>query len=301
MKIAVMGAGAVGCYYGGMLARAGNDVVLISRPAHVTAIREKGLYMETQSFSEYVRLRASTEAESVGGAELVLCAVKSPDTLSAAEAMAPHIDPKAFVLSLQNGVDNADRLKARLKNPVAPAVVYVAAEMAGPGHVKHHGRGELVFGPAPVERGLDKVFAEAGVPIEISDNVVGSLWAKLILNCVYNPLSAITQLSYERVVAGEGAWDVMRDIADECLAVARADGVTVEGDAWKAIERIAQTIPTQISSTAQDVGQGKRTEIDYINGHVLRRGKALGVPTPVNRAMHSLVKLIEGRRPRFDD
>ncbi|MDR1276730.1 MAG: 2-dehydropantoate 2-reductase [Candidatus Accumulibacter sp.] len=301
MKIAVMGAGAVGCYYGGMLARAGNDVVLIARPSRVDAIREKGLYMETTGFREYVQVRASTEASAVAGAELVLCAVKSPDTLSAADAIAPHIDPNAFVLSLQNGVDNADRLRERLKNPVASAVVYVAAEMAGPAHVKHHGRGELVFGPTAVERGFDKLFIAAGVPIEVSDNVIGSLWAKLILNCVYNPLSAITQLSYERVVAGEGAWDVMRDIADECLAVAKADGVAVEGDTWKAVERIAQTVPTQLSSTAQDVALGKRTEIDYINGYVLRRGRALGVPTPVNRAMHSLVKLIEGRKPNFNN
>jgi 2-dehydropantoate 2-reductase len=215
--------------------------------------------------------------------------------------MAPFIDPGAFILSLQNGIDNADRLRECLENPVAPAVVYVAAEMAGPGHVRHHGRGELIFDPAAVERGIDKIFAEAGVQVEVSDNVAGSLWAKLILNCVYNPLSAITQLSYAHVVSGEGALNVMRDIADECLAVAKADGIAVEGDTWKAIEGIAQTIPTQISSTAQDIRQGKRTEIDYINGYVLRRGKALGIPTPVNRAMHSLVKLIEGRGPSFGD
>ena len=301
MKIAVMGAGAVGCYYGGMFARAGHDVILIARPAHVEAIRGKGLRMETRTFDEYIPLQASVETQSIRDAQLILCAVKSPDTLSAADEMAPHIDPSTLVLSLQNGVDNVDRLKRCLKNDILPAVVYVATEMAGPGHVKHHGRGELVFGPEAVSHGIDRLFASAGVPIEISRNIAASLWVKLIVNCVYNPLSAITQLPYGRLVSGEGIPETMRGIVEECLAVAKADGVDIGDNAWESVERVAETAPTQLSSTAQDIGRGKRSEIDYINGYVTRRGEVLGVPTPLNRAMFSLVKLFEGRAPRFSD
>ena len=107
--------------------------------------------------------------------------------------MAPHLAPDAIVLSLQNGVDNAERLQALLHREVSPAVVYVASEMAGPGHVKHHGRGELVIGPGANSDALAKLFSEAGVPVQISANVAGALWSKLILNCAYNALSAITQ------------------------------------------------------------------------------------------------------------
>lgn len=295
MKIAVMGAGAVGCYYGGMLARAGHAVVLIGRPQHVEAMRRDGLFLDTQSFQAHVPIEAYTDAGGVRGAKLVLCCVKSPDTKSAARDMAPHLAPDALILSLQNGVNNAERLQALLGREVAPAVVYVATEMAGPGHVKHHGRGELVIGPSAASDELAKLFADAGVPVRISDNVAGELWAKLILNCAYNALSAITQLPYGRLVQGEGVEEVMRDVVQECLAVAQGDGVTVPGDMWVAVERIARTMPEQLSSTAQDLARGKRSEIDHLNGHVLRRGSALGIATPVNRVLHTLVKLLEGR------
>jgi 2-dehydropantoate 2-reductase len=296
MKTAVLGAGAVGCFYGGMLARAGRDVVLIGRPQHADAINRDGLYMETLSFQEHVRVTARTDAASIAGADMVLCCVKSTDSLQAAAEMAPHLSPDAIVLSLQNGYDNAERLQAALGRPVHPAVVYVATEMAGPGHLRHHGRGELVIGP--FARGADVIaeFALAGVPVTISDNVAGALWAKLIINCVYNGLSAITQLPYGRIAPGEGIAGVMDDIVAECLAVAQADGVAVPGEIRAAVAGIAISMATQKSSTAHDVARGRKSEIDHINGYVLRRGATLGIATPVNRTIHALVRLLEGNR-----
>lgn len=295
MKIAVMGAGAVGCYYGGMLARAGHEVVLIGRAPHVEAVLGGGLLLETKDFQERVRMPASTRADAVRGAQLVLFCVKSTDTEAAGAAIAPHLDAGALVLSLQNGVDNAARLQTLVRQRVAPAVVYVASEMAGAGHVRHHGRGELVVPPEAASAELAAAFNAAGVPLQTSDNVAGALWAKLILNCVYNAMSAITQLPYGRLIEGEGVKSVMRDVMDECLTVARAAGVAVPGDSWEAVLRIAGTMPTQYSSTAQDVARGKPSEIDHLNGFVVRQGEALGVPTPVNRALHAMVKLIEKR------
>ncbi len=297
MKIAVMGAGAVGCYYGGMLARAGHEVVLIGRAQHVAAVRRDGLLLDTLSFRAHVPLQAATDAGAVAGAQLVLCCVKSTDTENAAAEMAPHLAADAIVLSLQNGVDNAERLQARLQREVLPAVVYVAAEMAGAGHVCHRGRGELVIGPSAASAELVSLFAAADVPVQISDNVAGALWAKLILNCAYNALSAITQLPYGRLVQGAGVEDVMRDVVQECLAVAQAEGVTVPDDIWESVQRIARSMPAQLSSTAQDLARHKPSEIDYLNGHVLRRGAALGIATPVNRVLHTLVRLLESRSP----
>lgn len=299
MKVAVMGAGAVGCYYGAMLARAGHEVVLIGRPAHVEAVRASGLRLEAQTFDEHVPMAASTEPDAVRGADLVLFCVKSTDTEAAAAQIAPHLAPGALVLTLQNGVDNDERARSVLRShEVAAAVVYVATGMAGPGHVKHNGRGELVIAPSARGEEVAQALRAAGVPTEISDNVRGALWAKLVLNCAYNALSAITQLPYGVLVRNEGVPGVLRDVVAECLAVARAEGVTIPGDIDAAVAGIARTMPAQFSSTAQDLARGKRSEIDHLNGFVLRRGEALGVPVPANRLLWTLVRLLEDKQAR---
>jgi 2-dehydropantoate 2-reductase len=294
MKIAVMGAGAVGCYYGGMLARASHDVTLIGRPAHVAAMQRAGLRLQTQAFDEQVPVHASTDAAAVAGAALVLVCVKSSDTETAAHQLRPHLGTEAVVWSLQNGVDNAERLTALLHRRVEPAVVYVATEMAGPGHVRHHGRGELLLGPDPSHTHWVQLFQQAGVPLQLSDQIQPMLWTKLAINCAYNALSALGGRPYGEMVASPGVWDVMRSAVQECQAVAQADGVTLPADLWQQVERIAHTMPTQSSSTAQDLKVGRRSEIDQLNGHVVRRGQTLGIPTPVNHVLHTLVKLREG-------
>ena len=294
-QVAVMGAGAVGCYYGAVLARAGHQVTLIGRPQHVQAVQRSGLRLQTTDFDRHIQLRASTEPDAVRGAGLVLFSVKSTDTDAAGKALAPHVARDAAILTLQNGVDNAERLAATLGREVIPAVVYVAVEMAGPGHVRHHGRGELVIGRGAASDAVAAAFGAAKVPVEISDNVAGALWAKLIVNCAYNALSAITQLPYGQLVQGAGVPAVMADVVDECLAVAAASGVRVPGDMHEAVRRIAQTMPGQYSSTAQDLARQKKTEIDHLNGFVVRKGEALGVQAPANRMLLALVKALESK------
>ena len=296
LKVAVMGAGAVGCYFGGMLARAGNEVTFIARPQHVEAIARDGLRMETKTFHEYVRAKAVSEPSGVSEADVVLFCVKSMDTESAGRQLRQYLRPDALVLCLQNGVDNADRLRGVLPDhEVAAAVVYVATEMAGPGHLKHHGRGELVIEPSFASEYVAQALVAAGVPTEISSNVRGALWLKLILNCAYNAVSAIAQRPYGENVQSEGIWDVMRDVVDECLAVAKADGIHMPADAHVANRQLVETMPSQYSSTAQDLARGKPTEIDFLNGYIVRRGEALGVPTPANRVLWALVKLLESK------
>lgn len=298
MKIAVMGAGAVGCYYGGMLARAGHEVVLIGRLQHVMAISSEGLRLQTLTFDEHIRVAATTHASAVEGAKLVLFCVKSTDTESAAREMQPYLDSDALVLTLQNGVENAERLRTILKHEVAAAVVYVATEMAGPGHVRHHGRGELVIEPSSGSQAAASLLIAAHVPTTISTNVRGELWAKLILNCAYNAMSAIAQMPYGQLVHMPGVTAAMNDVVAECLAVARADGVDVAGDIDASVRAIAETMPSQYSSTAQDLARGKHSEIDHLNGLIVRRGDALNVPVPANRLLHTLVKAIERKHDR---
>jgi 2-dehydropantoate 2-reductase len=295
MRIAVMGAGAVGCYFGGMLARAGHAVTLIGRAGHVEAMQRDGLRVDAQSFQANVAVSADTEPAAVAGAKLVLFCVKSTDTLSAAEAVKPHLGADTVLISLQNGVDNADRLRTAVSQEVIASVVYVATEMAGPGHVRHNGRGELVIGTSDSSAEIAALFTEAGVPMKISDNVAGELWSKLIVNCAYNALSAISKMQYGRMVQLEGVTAVMDDVVLECLEVARAAGVTVPGDLRKSVPALALGMPAQYSSTAQDLMRGKPSEIDHLNGYVVQRGLSLGVQTPVNRVLHTLVKMLETR------
>jgi 2-dehydropantoate 2-reductase len=253
--------------------------------------------MQTKTFDEQVPVAASTEMSALQGAQLILFCVKSTDTESAALQALPYLAPHAVVLSLQNGVDNGDRLRRLLPDQVvASAVVYVATEMADPGHVKHHGRGELVMEPFTGSSAVTTALVEAGVPAEVFDNVRGALWLKLIINCVYNAISAIAQLPYGKTAIGEGVQAVMRDAVNECLAVAKAEGVVVAGDTDAAVRLIFDTMPGQFSSTAQDLARGKPSEIDYLNGFIVRRGEAHGIATPVNRTLWSLVKLLESKQ-----
>ena len=295
MKVAVMGAGAVGCYFGAMLARAGHAVTLIGRPQHVEAVNREGLYLDSKSFQEHVPMSASTDAAAVAGSDVVLFCVKSSDTEAAGRQIAPHLGEKTVLLTLQNGVDNAERLQAALPQEVIPAVVYVATEMAGAGHVKHHGRGDLVIGASASSEAIAAQLIAAGVPVTVSDNANGELWVKLIVNCAYNAISAISRMPYGQMVEGDGVPAVMDDVVMECLAVAKAAGVIVPGDVRVSVPGIAGAMKEQFSSTAQDLMRGKPTEIDHLNGYVVRKGAALGVPTPVNRVLHSLVKLLESK------
>jgi 2-dehydropantoate 2-reductase len=297
MDIAVMGAGAVGCYYGAMLALSGHAVTLIGRRKHVDAVNLNGLVLEKKARLITIPMRASVEPNAVQHAQLVLFCVKSTDTEAAAQAMKPHLSPDAVILSLQNGVDNAERLQAVLQHAVIPTVVYVAAEMTGAGHIRHHGRGELVLGTSPRSSQIAGIFAEAGIPTDVAEDVSGALWTKLILNCAYNALSAISQRPYGQLVERAEIKAVIKDVVQECQAVAQKMKQFISDDIWNSVEQIAETMPTQYSSTAQDLARGKPSEIDHLNGYIVRKGSELGVATPVNRALHALVKLMETGRP----
>ena len=302
IRVAVLGAGAVGCFYGGMLARAGHEVMLIGRPLHVDVFHKSGLHFEGLRFDEQVSVNASTEPEAVRGARLVLFCVKSTDTETAAEQIAPHLDPDAIVLNLQNGVDNTERIVSRIGRTVIPAVVHVATEMAGPGHLKHHGRGDLTIGaledpvPPALQQALERVqrwFADAEVPVEVSDNIRGALWGKLAVNCAYNAISALGNAPYGKMVESVGVRAVMHEATTEVLAVAAACGVRMAPDTIERVAGIATSMATQRSSTAQDLARSRPTEIDHLNGYLVRQAAAHHIPVPVNRTLYALVKLAE--------
>jgi 2-dehydropantoate 2-reductase len=298
-QVAVLGAGAVGCYFGGMLARAGAPVTLIGRPQHVEAVLRDGLLLDTLHFQERVRVFASVDLGAARGAAVVLFCVKTLDTEAAAKALAPLLAPGALVVSLQNGVDNVERIRSAAGIDAVPAVVYVAAAMAAPGRVRHTGRGDLIVGTPrdgrrqDVER-LAAHFGRAGVSCRVSDHIEADLWIKMSLNCAYNAVSALGQVKYGRIAQHSGARAVLRLAVVETVAVARACGIHLpEGELVEAAFRLGEAMSGATSSTAQDILRGKQTEIDALNGYVARRGAELGVPTPVNQTLQALVKLLE--------
>jgi 2-dehydropantoate 2-reductase len=296
VQIAIVGAGAVGCYYGGLLARAGHDVMFIGRQTHVDAINVHGLLLDTQNFKGYLPASASTDASSLASPDLVLFCVKSADTEEAGRSLAGRFGPETSIFSLQNGVDNAQRLRAVTGHPVIPAVVYVGSEMAGPGHVKHHGGGALVIGSSPKSEALAQTLRAADIQTTVTDDIERVLWSKLVTNCAYNALSAVAGISYGPMLDIEGTRDVVASAAQEAITVARGCGVLVQEDLLEQILKIPTAMPNQMSSTAQDLARGKPSEIDFLNGYVVRKGAELGISTPTNRALQVMVKLAEAKR-----
>jgi len=300
-KIAVVGAGAVGGYFGGLLARAGAPVVMIGRAAFVEAVKKSGLFLDTLQFQESVGVEASTDLSAACGADVVLFCVKTTDNAETARALAPLLAPGAVVLSMQNGVDNVEQIRAAAPMDALPAVVYVAASVPEPGRVKHVGRGDLVVGPESEKtKRIAAFFLRAGVPCRISENIEGELWTKLIWNCALNAVSALGRAKYGQIASSADAWKVVETAVYEVLAVAKAAGIHPPGleDPKAALAgalKIATQMAEALSSTGQDLNRGKRTEIDSLNGYISRRGAELEIPTPVNHALFALVKLAEGR------
>jgi 2-dehydropantoate 2-reductase len=304
----VVGAGAVGSFYGAMLARAGHPVTLIGRRAHVEAIERDGLRLQMAGRVEAIRTAARTDMAGVRGADLVLFCVKSTDTETVAREMAPHLADGAIVLSLQNGVENAATIARHVRQSVVPAVVYVATAMPEPGLVSHHGRGDLVIGPLDASAAQDAalaqrlhalvdLFASAQVPVRISADVMAELWSKLMVNCAYNAISGLAQASYGKLAAVAEVRALQETVVREVVALAQAEGVQLALEpALDSMRKIAGAMPAQLSSTAQDMARAKPSEIDHLNGFVARRGAALGVATPANQALHALVKLVESGR-----
>ncbi len=279
-------------------------MTLIGRATLVEAVRAHGLFLESLKFQEYVPLAASNDAAAATGAQLILFSVKTPSTEEAARALAPQLTPGALVLSLQNGVDNVDRIRAATGIDAIPSVVYVAAEVIAPGRIKHTGRGDLIIG-APAERStpdhgqldletVGQVFQRAGIPCKISADIEADLWTKLIMNCAYNAISAVSRARYGSIASFPWTRVVVKQVIEETVAVATKAGVRLaEIDLVEAGYKLAEAMPQALSSTAQDIARGRPTEIDSLNGYVVRRGSELGVDISVNRTLHALVKLLE--------
>lgn len=307
MKVAVVGAGAMGSLFGGYLCAAGHEVWLVDTWAeHIAAIREAGLrIVEPSGEEKVVRPHAVADAGVVGPCELVLVFVKSYHTAEVAGALGPLLGPGTVVLTLQNGLGNVDVLAEKVpRSMLLAGTTGQGANVLGPGRIHHAGSGETVLGElegAITERlqRLVGVFDGAGLPASASTNVQGLIWTKLLVNVAINPLTAILRVRNGELLEIPETVELMKDAVTEAVLVAERAGVGLScDDPWAHVEEVTRRTGKNRSSMLQDVEAGRRTEIDVINGAVVREGMRVGVPTPVNLVLTRLVRALErsGRR-----
>lgn len=305
MKICVLGAGSLGCAIGGVLAEAGSDVTLINRSrAHVDAINRTGLRLRRGESERTVKVKAATDCEGLAGADLIIVLVKSFHTREAMQAAAPLLGEGTAVLSLQNGLGHEDILaEIAGRGRILAGKTYAGGMLLGPGHVIDGTRGkQTIIGELDgtmserVRRIADE-FNRAGLETTISSNIMGTIWDKLLVNVATGALSGITGLAYGGLYSVPEVADCALAAVAEAMAVAHANGVEISikqpREAWL---KAGEGLPAQFkASMLQSLEKRSRTEIDFINGSVVRWGEKCGVPTPVNKALVASIKGIEHR------
>jgi 2-dehydropantoate 2-reductase len=304
VKIAVVGVGAMGSVYSGLLGSAGNEVWALDVWAeHVDAIRSTGLRVEGASGERVVCINATTDPTDVGVTELVVIATKAMDVEAAARAARHLLDAETAVITIQNGVGSAERAASILG--ADRVVVGVAggfgASMIAPGHVHHHGLELIRFaeleGPATprIDR-IAEVWRRAGFKVRTCDDAGRLVWEKLICNVGFSGTCALLELTVGEVIADPAAWWVAARCAEEAFAVARARGISLEiGDAPSYVRAFGEKIPGARPSMLLDLLAARRCEVDVINGAVSVAARELGLEAPVNETVSALVKAKESR------
>jgi 2-dehydropantoate 2-reductase len=297
MKIAVFGAGAVGAYFGGRLAQAGADVHLIARGAHLAALRRDGLRVRSVAGDFHLALQATDDPAAIGPCELVLFCVKSFDTESAAERLEPLVGEGTAVLSLQNGIDNEDKIAAAVgRGHVLGGAAFVLATIAEPGVIEQTGGPRrIVFGELDgsrserVERLLE-LCAAAGVDAAIADDVRAVLWDKFAFLCALAGMTAVVRLPLGEIRTAPEAWRMFRRLIAEVAGVAAAEGVRLPEDAVERHAAFAAGLePGSFSSLHYDLTHGKPLELDALHGTVLRLARKHGLDVPMSEAVYALL------------
>jgi 2-dehydropantoate 2-reductase len=303
MKIVVVGAGSMGGMYGGRLAEAGEEVLLVDTWAeHVRAINDSGLRVDGVGGDRRIRIRAATPAEAKGAFDVVIVFVDANSTAAAAETAKGLLGPAGFAISLQNGIGNVETLVAALgKERVVGGLSYHSAELKGPGHVSHTHRGNTWLGELDGRKRervarLAAALGKADLVPEAVDNINAVIWTKFVLNCAINPLCAITGLRQGEIPRTPALDDYQDRIIEEALAVAAAKGITLADPDIRGSIKKQGFLKYNKPSMLQHIEKGRRTEIDSINGALAREGKAVGVATPFNEAIAMLIKGREKRR-----
>lgn len=303
MKIAILGAGAMGSAIGALLHKAGNQVTLIdvSLPT-IDAVRSRGLIIQNKAGAqETVRIQIVGQPAGIGVVDLVLVFVKCYHTEAAVRNVLPMIGPNTTVLSLQNGWGNGPRI-AGIVGPerVVLGVCYHSATVLGPGHVLHAGMGKTFMGELDGSdsqrlQQIVRTFNDAGIAVEPSGQVLKEIWSKLALNVATLPTSASIRVTADRLLDAPEMQDLMKALLNEVVVVANAQNIPLEFvERWEAITGLLGKLPPNTKgSMLQDVEAHRQTEIDVMCGAIIEAGERSGIATPCNRAMLGLIKGLE--------
>jgi len=305
MKIALVGPGAMGSLFAALFTRAGHDVHLIDHePGRARNLAREGILLWEGDHNSRIRVAAHADASSCGPADLVFLLVKAFHTSDAACSIPPLLGPKTPVVTLQNGLGSAEILAEKIEpGRILVGVTAQGATLLGEGQVRHGGNGETVIGPF-VKGGAERPealvpFADAGLAARWTDDVAPAVWKKLSANCGINALTALTAIRNGQVAAFAPAAALAADAVAETVRVARAAGVEIGAEEEMAgwVLEVARATALNRSSMGQDVDRRRPTEVDFLNGAVVRLGEKLGVPVPVNRTLVRLVLTLQSGFP----
>jgi 2-dehydropantoate 2-reductase len=300
MKIAIVGAGGVGGYFGGLLARDEHDVAFVARGVHLRAIRARGLRVEsTEGHFTIAPANATDDPGEIGAVDLVLLCVKTYDLATTLGQLRPLVGPGTALVTLQNGVEAPAMVAAVYgREAVLPGVVYCEVAVKEPGVIFQGSPmrriivGELGGTSTPRARAIASVLAAAGVDTILSDNILGALWGKFCFICGMSGVTTLTRRSVGPILADEEAQLVLRAVVEEARAVAVAQGVRFDADPVEAgLATFARFAPEAKSSMQRDLERGGRLEVEALNGAVVRLGRALGIATPANQAIYAALRL----------
>jgi 2-dehydropantoate 2-reductase len=308
MKIGLVGAGGVGGYFGGRLALAGTEVGLVARGEHLAAIRERGLQVRRDEGDFTVRVAASDDPADIGPCDAVLFCVKSYDTDAAAALLEPLLKPDTGVLSLQNGVDNEEKIAARIgPGRVLGGVSFILAHIAEPGVVEQTGTvlrtvfGELDGSRSERAERLLAEFQRAGIDSELADDIQAVLWDKYAYLCALAGLTAATRLPIGELLSVPETRELFRRMIGEAAEVARAEGVELAPDIVDQKTAFSEQLePGSFSSLHHDLVTGRRLELDALHGELTRRAARHGILVPVSDMIYALLRpweLAHANRP----
>jgi len=300
MQIGIAGAGAVGCFFGGLLQQAGHKVTFVARGKHLKELQKNGLTINKDEDILHIDRTFTDDLIDLSECELILFCVKSNDTERMAKQLLPVINKNALILTMQNGVDNEEVLCNIFgSDRVLSAATYVQAFLEAPGKVRQQGRVKLVIGgldnvTTQVGLAVAETFQQAGIETKQAHNVLEKKWKKLLWNITFNPLSAIVQAQVGELLDDEHLRKTAACISEEAIEVAIRAGISMDSEqTLSVIFANAEHARSHQTSMLQDRLQGKRMEVEAMCGYIVRRGAALDVPTPTINTVYSLLKFID--------
>jgi 2-dehydropantoate 2-reductase len=302
MRIAVMGTGAVGGYFGAKLAAAGHQLAFIARGRHLQALRQNGLRVTCQNGNLQIdKAQFTDDTATIGNVDLILFCVKSYDTEVAAEQIKQLVRDQTLILSLQNGVDNPDKL-ARVFDPgqILPSVVYVGAQLTSPGVITQSNGGRIIFGQiddtvSESSKSLRQILSNAGIPCELSADIQKIQWTKLLWNAPFCAISCLAHANVKQIVESESLTALALDCMTEVQGAARARNIDLRREQFDEIMTFSRTLGEFKPSMLQDLEAGKPLEYEAFNGIVVQTLRQAGAPAPINQVFYATLKFLDQR------